>query len=108
MKTIEFYVQTTKWDLLKRSAVRVGFCAAPYFLLAWLWSVYRDDRFFHGWWFWWCVVLIPGLGLALDVWRLKQSPDGCKRLVEPGAAPNNGPATQPDNSDATEGPPSVS
>lgn len=93
MKSIELYIPTTKWDLLQRSAVRIGFCAAPYFLLAWLWSVYRDGRFFHAWWYLWCVVVIPGAGLALDVWRLRQTLDRAARGVESIAAPNAGPAT---------------
>ncbi len=84
MSIRRLYIPTTKWDLLKRSAIRIGFCAVPFLLFAWLWSVYRDGRFFHGWWFWWCVVLIPGLGLSLDVWRFRHSPDDCKTRVESG------------------------
>jgi hypothetical protein len=73
MKLPILYIPTTKTDLLRRCAVRIGFCTVPYLMLAWLWSAYRDDRLFHGFWFWWCVVLIPALGLVVDLWRLKQT-----------------------------------
>jgi hypothetical protein len=41
-------------------------------VIALLWSRFRDDRLFSGFWFWWAVVLIPGLGLVLDLWRLQR------------------------------------
>lgn len=108
MKTIELYISTTKWDLLKRSIVRVEYCAVPCLLLAWLWSIYRDDRFFGGWWLFWCVVVIPVVGLALDLWRLMQTQDGGMRDVEPGAAPNGSPEASVKISNAPGGPPSMS
>ena len=73
MKLPKLYIPTTKTDLLRRSALRIGFCTGPYLVIAWLWSSYRDDRLFHGFGFWWCVVLIPVLGFAVDLWRLKQT-----------------------------------
>jgi hypothetical protein len=100
MKSLELYIPTRKWDLLKRGAARIGFCAVPYFLLAWVWLIYRDDRLFHGWWFIWCAVVIPAAGFALDVWRLIQTQDGGWRDVEPDAAPNGGAAAAVDNSSA--------
>jgi|LakMenE18May11ns_1017448.scaffolds.fasta_scaffold9773589_2 hypothetical protein len=108
MNTSSLYIPTTRERLFRRSAVRIGCCAVPYILLAWLWSVYRDDRLFHGWWFFWCVVVIPVAGFLLDLWRLLRAPDGESRNVEPGAPPNAGPATQVGRSGTTEGPPSVS
>ena len=50
-------------------------------------------------------VLPSGLLVAAGVviYRLR-----CHRIAEPGASPNGGPATLPGNSEATEGPPSVS
>ena len=73
MKSFRFYIPTTKWDLLRRSAIRIACCAVPYLLLTRLLSIFQDDGLFHGWWFFWCVVAIPGVGLALDVWRLMQA-----------------------------------
>lgn len=61
---------TTKADVWSRSVIRLAFCALPYLAIASLWAFYRDDRLFHGFGFWWCVVLIPGIGLVLDLWRL--------------------------------------
>ena len=108
MKPVQLYIPTTKRDLFRRSAVRIGCCALAYLLLARSWSHYRDDRFFNGFWFLWCVVVIPGIGLALDVWRLTQTRDGGSKAVEPGTAPNGGPAAPVRNSGVAEGPSSVS
>jgi hypothetical protein len=72
-------------------------------MLAWLWSVYRDDSLLHGSWFVWCVVVIPVAGFSLDLWRLLQAPDGESRNVEPGAPPNGGPTTRLGNSGAERG-----
>ena len=41
MKLPKLYIPTTKKDLLRRCAVRIGFCTVPYLVLAWLWSAYR-------------------------------------------------------------------
>ena len=73
MKRPKLYIPTTPTDLLRRCAVRIGFVTVPYLVLAWLWSYYRDDRLFHGFWFWLCVVVIPALGLLVDSWRLDQT-----------------------------------
>ena len=73
MKSPQLFLPTTRPDVLRRSAVRIGLCAVPYLVLAWLWSAYRDDRLFHGWGFWLCVVAIPLLGLVVDLWRLRQT-----------------------------------
>jgi hypothetical protein len=56
---------------------------------------------------WWALVdlTIPLVLLILLVWSRIQHGE---RNVEPGAAPNGGPATQLGNSDVAEGPPSVS
>ena len=48
MKAAALYIPTTTRDLFRRSAYRIGFCGGLYFVLAWLWSAYRDDRLFHG------------------------------------------------------------
>ena len=108
MTTSALYIPTSRSDLLKRSALRIGCCAVPYLVIAWLWSAYRDDRLLQGWWFFWCVVVIPVGGFLLDLWRLLQPPDGASQNVEPDAPPNGGPATPLGNSGVTEGPPSVS
>jgi hypothetical protein len=105
MKTFPLYIPTTIRDLLRRSAIRIGCCALPYTVIAWLWSLYRDDRLFYGVHFFWCVVLIPGAGLALDVWRLQHRPAVGGPTGEPGASPNGGPATRPGDSAVTDGPP---
>jgi len=81
MKTSAFYIPTTRRDLLRRSVLRIGCCAVPYLLVACLWSVYRDDRLFHGWWFFWCIVVIPAGGFSLDLWRLLHAPDDGIRLA---------------------------
>ena len=69
------HVPTTKTDVLRRSVVRLGTLAVPYLVVAWLWSFFRGDNvLFHGFWFWFAVVLIPGTGLVLDLWMLKPDP----------------------------------
>ena len=100
VRSFRLCIPTTKRDLLRRSVVRIGFCALPFLLVAWLCSVYRDGRLLHGWWLWWCVVVIPTLGLALDTWRLWNSPGGRKTILEQVTAPNKGPAASVDNSKA--------
>ncbi len=68
----QFSVPLTKRDVLRRTAMRLGFGTVLYLLLAWAWLIIRGDNvLFHGFWFWYAVVLIPGLGLLLDMWRLK-------------------------------------
>ena len=65
----------TKQEVLRRSAVRLGFLTVPYLMLAWLWKRYTgEDVFFHGFLFWFAVILIPGMGFALDLWRLHPEP----------------------------------
>lgn len=108
MTTSALYIPTSRSDLLKRSALRIGCCAVPYLVVAWLWSVYRDARLLQAWWFFWCVVVIPVGGLLLDLWRLMQAPYGESQSAEPGAPPNGGPATPAANLGATDRPPSVS
>jgi hypothetical protein len=108
MKISALYIPTSRGDLVRRSALRIGWCAVPYLVIACLWSVYRDDRLLHGWWFFWCVVVISVGGLLLDLWRLLQAPDGASQNVEPGAPPNGGPAPRSGSPGATAGPPSVS
>ena len=66
-------IPTTRTDVWKRSAVRLVFCAIVYLVIAWLWSLQGDNGLFHSFWFWWCIVLIPGGGLVLDLWRLRQT-----------------------------------
>lgn len=73
MKMPRLYVPTTKADVLKRSQIRLGYCAIPYLVFALLWLFLKDDRVLSSFWFWWCVVLIPGLGFTLDLWRLQQT-----------------------------------
>ena len=48
--------------------------------------------------------------LACPLWReiMQEAQRALKRIAEPGAAPNGGPATQLGDSGVTEGPPSVS
>lgn len=70
MKLSRLMIPTTKSDVWSRSTIRLAFCALPYLAIASLWAVYRDDRLFYGFGFWCCVVLIPGIGLVLDLWRL--------------------------------------
>lgn len=65
----------SKADLLRRSAIRLGCCTLPYLLLAfWLRAFNGNDVLFHGFWFWFAVILVPGLGLAVDVSRLPADP----------------------------------
>jgi hypothetical protein len=62
----------TKIDLLRRSGIRLGCCTLPYLALAWMLQEFAgNDVLFHGFWFWFAVVLVPGLGLVIDVirWR---------------------------------------
>jgi hypothetical protein len=60
------------------------------------------------------VHVFPGrLGISILLWfacvfLLFRFVKAVTRIVEPGTAPNGGPATQLGNSDVTEGPPSVS
>ena len=72
LKLPRLLIPTTWADVWRRSSIRLGCCSVPYLALAWFWSLYRDDRLFHGFVFWTCVILIPGLGLVLDFWRLTQ------------------------------------
>ena len=73
MKTPRLYAPTTKADVLNRSLTRLGYCAVPYLVFALLWSLLKDDRLLLSFWFWWCVALIPALGLTLDLWRLQHT-----------------------------------
>jgi hypothetical protein len=73
MKFPRLLIPTTRADVWSRSAIRLAFCALPYLVIASLWAVYRDDRLFYGFGFWWCVVLIPGIGLVLDLWRFSRA-----------------------------------
>lgn len=69
------FTPTTKIDLLRRSAVRLGIVSVPYLVMAWLCLHYGGDgEFLHGWWFWFAVVVIPGVGLALDLCRVQRDP----------------------------------
>lgn len=68
------YSPITKAELLRRSGIRIGFCTLPYLALAWLLQTLNgNDVLFHGFWFWAAVVVVPGLGLALDLSRLPDS-----------------------------------
>ncbi len=61
----------SKADLLRRSGIRLGCCTLPYLVLAsLLWALDGNDVLFRGFWFWSAVILVPGLGLALDLSRL--------------------------------------
>lgn len=73
MKMPRLYISTTKADVLRRNQIRVGYCAIPYLVFALSWLLLKDDRLISGFGFWWAVVLIPGLGFALDLWRLQQT-----------------------------------
>ena len=64
-----FSIPISKAELFRRSAIRLGFCTLPYLALAWLFSLKGNDFLFHGFWFWYAVVIIPGLGLAFDLAR---------------------------------------
>lgn len=65
----------TKWaDVVRRSGIRVGFCALPYLLIAcWYAVAFHDDRLLRFWEFWWCVVIIPAAGFLTDVWRIQET-----------------------------------
>jgi uncharacterized membrane protein YhaH (DUF805 family) len=59
------------------------------------------------------VIAIPYVSIFLLLFAGEKGsnvygPDPTQKVVEPGAAPNGGPATQLGNSGVTEGPPSVS
>lgn len=73
MNLQKLFIPTTTRDLVRRGLLRIGACSIPYLGMAWAWSACRDDRLFHGFWFWWCVVLVPALGFAVDGWRLRQT-----------------------------------
>ena len=64
-----FSIPISKADVFRRSVIRLGFCTLPYLALAWLLSLNGNDVLFHGFWFWYAVILIPGLGLAFDLAR---------------------------------------
>ena len=68
------HLPLTKAALLRRSGIRIGFCTLPYLALAWLLQALNgNDVLFHGFWFWAAVVIVPDLGLALDLSRLPDS-----------------------------------
>ncbi|WP_165247877.1 hypothetical protein [Paludisphaera soli] len=58
-------------DVLRRMAVRLGFCSIPYLVIACLFAAFGDDRLFSGLGFWWCVVAISTAGLLIDLVRLR-------------------------------------
>ncbi|SIO67442.1 hypothetical protein SAMN05444166_8364 [Singulisphaera sp. GP187] len=62
----------------KRLAVRLGCCSIPYLILGWTFAVFVDDRLMRGFWYWYLVVLVPGAGLMLDLWRLRRT-----RMLQP-------------------------
>ena len=48
--------------------MRIGFCALPYLVLAWLLRTFDgNDALFNGFCFWTAVVVVPVLGLVLDL-----------------------------------------
>jgi hypothetical protein len=58
--------------------------------------------------FWFSYPALLRIALELEFGKTyEQYADRRDGIVEPGAPPNGGPATQPGNSDVTEGPPSV-
>ena len=68
------HIPLTRAALLRRSGLRIGFGTIPYLALACLLQALDgNDVLFRGFWFWAAVVVIPGLGLALDLSRLPDS-----------------------------------
>ena len=68
------HTHITKTELIRHSTMRIGFGTLPYLALAWLLLAFTgNDVLFHGFWFWAAVVIVPGLGLALDLSRLPES-----------------------------------
>jgi len=57
-------------DVVRRTGVRVGFCAVPYLLVASTLAWYGDERLIRSFWFAWCVLVIPLMGLMIDYIRL--------------------------------------
>jgi len=57
----------TAGDVVRRTAVRLGLCAAPYLLVAEAFSYFGDDRLFLGTPFWCCVVAVPLAGFLVDL-----------------------------------------
>jgi hypothetical protein len=67
------FVPTTAADVSRRTAVRVGLCSVPYLLIAWTFAAFVDHRLLKGFAYWFCVFIIPGGGLLLDLWRLRRT-----------------------------------
>jgi hypothetical protein len=67
------FISTSWSDIPRRSAIRIIYCALPYLGIAWWWSLSGDSTLLRGFWIWWCVAIVPVTGLALDLWRLKQT-----------------------------------
>ncbi|AMV36753.1 hypothetical protein [Planctomyces sp. SH-PL62] len=63
-------------DILRRTAVRLGFCSIPYLAIAAIFAAFGDDRSLRGFGFWLCVVAVPSAGLLIDLvrlWRVRNS-----------------------------------
>ena len=65
---------TSPRDVIRRTAVRVGCCAGPYLLATAAADHFWDDeRLIRSPFFAFCVFVVPGAGLALDLWRLRRT-----------------------------------
>jgi hypothetical protein len=63
-------VPLTFADVLRRTAIRLGFCTFPYLLMAYaVYFFWADKRFFNGLGYV-LILAIPALGLAIDLRRL--------------------------------------
>lgn len=74
LRRLRLFVPTSVFDVIHRSAIRIGFCGLPYLLIAhWSSAVLENERLLNSWGYWWCVVAIPVGGFLLDLWRLQRT-----------------------------------
>jgi hypothetical protein len=59
-------------ELWRRFALRLVACALPYLIIAWIAARFGHPQLLTSVWLYWCVIIIPALGLAADVGRLKR------------------------------------
>lgn len=57
-------------EIVRRSAMRLGFCSLAYLAVAWGWLAIADDpRFLQSFNFWFVVIFLPVAGLLTDLIR---------------------------------------
>ncbi len=69
----KWFIPTTWSDVVRRSLTRIVCCSLVFLAVAYALSAAGDSRLLSGLWWWYIVLVIPGLGCALDLWRLRET-----------------------------------